>query len=132
MDGDHGAEHEHRSNKGDNKRHQFSLQVRSHKGAGHLVALIHIGQGVIAAKAVAVHNSLHQTADIEEADLILEEELDCLLVGTVGGAGPRPPFLMAFLQAARQRKVSSSATSKVSSFRVVKSSSGTTPGTRAG
>ena len=45
--------------------------MRSHKGAGHLVALIHIGQGVIAAKAVAVHNSLHQTADIEEADLIL-------------------------------------------------------------
>ena len=40
MDGDHGAEHEHRSNKGDNKRHQFSLQVRSHKGAGHLVARI--------------------------------------------------------------------------------------------
>ena len=29
-----------------------------------------IGQAVIAAKAVAVHNSLHQSADIEEADLI--------------------------------------------------------------
>ena len=89
--------------------------MRSHKGAGHLVALIHIGQGVVAAKAVAVHNSLHQTADIEEADLILEEELDCLLVGTVGGAGAQTALLDGLLQAARQRKVSSSATSKVSS-----------------
>ena len=67
--------------------------MRSHKGTGHLVALIHIGQGVIAAKAVAVHNSLHQSADVEEADLILEEELDCLLVGTIGGAGAQTALL---------------------------------------
>ena len=44
-------------------------------------------------KRQAVHNSLHQSADIEEADLILEEELDCLLVGTVGGAGAQTALL---------------------------------------
>ena len=46
--------------------------------------------------------------------------------------GPRPPLAMAFLQAARQRKVSSSATSKVMDLRVVKSSSGAQPGARSG
>ena len=55
-----------------------------------------------------------------------------VLVILVAAQGPRPPFLMAFLQAARQRKVSSSATSKVSTFSAAKSSSGTTPGTRLG
>ena len=59
----------------------------SHECAGHTVTLIHIREAVAAAEAVAVHDSLHQTADVEEADLILEEELDGLLVGTVGGAG---------------------------------------------
>ena len=58
--------------------------MRSHKGAGHLVALIHIGQGVIAAKAVAVHDCFHQTANIEEANFVLKEELDSFLIGTVG------------------------------------------------
>ena len=59
----------------------------SHECAGHTVTLIHIREAVVAAEAVAVHDSLHQTADVEEADLILKEELDGLLVGTVGGAG---------------------------------------------
>ncbi len=59
----------------------------SHECAGHTVTLIHIREAVVTAEAVAVHDSLHQTADVEEADLILKEELDGLLVGTVGGAG---------------------------------------------
>lgn len=57
----------------------------SHECTGHTVTLIHIREAVVAAKAVAVHDSLHQMADVEEADLILKEELDGLLVGTVDG-----------------------------------------------
>ena len=59
----------------------------AHELSCHAVALVHIREAVVAAEAVAVHDSLHQTADVAEADLILEEELDGLLVGTVGGAG---------------------------------------------
>ena len=76
-----------------------------HKCAGHAVALVDIGKGVIPAKAVAVHHGLHQAADIQKADLIFQEELHSFLVGTVGRAG---------------------------AFRAAKSSSGTTPGTRFG
>ncbi len=46
--------------------------------------------------------------------------------------GARPPLPIAFLHAARQRKVASSAVSKVSSCSFVKSSSGAGPGTRSG
>lgn len=106
--------------------------MAAHEGAGHLVALIHVGQRVAAAEAVAVHDGFHQAADVEETDLVFEEELDGFFVGAIGGAGAKAALLDGLLQAARQRKVSSSATSKVSILRVVKSSSGTTPGTRAG
>ena len=46
--------------------------MRSHKGTGHLVALIHIGQGVIAAKAVACLMEVAAgTADAAVLDLTL-------------------------------------------------------------
>lgn len=84
----------------------------SHKFPCHAVTLVHIAEGVVAAKAVAVHDGFHQTADIEKTDLILEEQLDGFFVGTIGSAGAKAALLDGLLQAARQRKVSSSATSR--------------------
>lgn len=104
----------------------------SHKFPCHAVTLIHIAEGVVAAKAVAVHDGLHQTADIEKTNLIFQKQLDGFFVGTIGSAGAETSLFDGLLQAARQRKVSSSATSKVSTFSAAKSSSGTTPGTRLG
>lgn len=104
----------------------------AHELSCHAVALVHIAEGILAAKAVAVHDCFHQTANIEEANFVLKEELDSFLIGTVGGAGAEASLFDGLLQAARQRKVSSSATSKVSTLSAAKSSSGTTPGTRFG
>lgn len=106
--------------------------MRSYKFPCHAVALVHIAEGIPAAKAVAVHDCFHQTANIEEANFVLKEELDSFLIGTVGGTGAETALFDGLLQAARQRKVSSSATSKVSTLSAAKSSSGTTPGTRFG
>ena len=68
--------------------------MRSYKFPCHAVTLVLIAKGIVPTKAVAVHDSLHQTADVEEADLILKEELDGLLVGTVGGAGAETALLV--------------------------------------
>ena len=68
-------------------------QVCSHEGAGHAVALVHIREAVAAAEAVAIHDGLHQTADVEETDLVLKEEPDGLLVSTVGSAGAETALL---------------------------------------
>ena len=59
----------------------------AHELPCHAVALVHIAEGIVPAKAVAVHDGLHQTANVEETDLVLKEEPDGFLVGTVGGAG---------------------------------------------
>ena len=61
--------------------------MRSYKFPCHAVALVHIAEGILAAKAVAVHDCFHQTANIEEANFVLKEELDSFLIGTVGGTG---------------------------------------------
>ena len=60
-----------------------------HECARHAVALVYVCQRIVAAKAVAIHNSLHQAADIQKADLVLKEQLNGFLVGTVGGAGAK-------------------------------------------
>ena len=57
--------------------------------ARHAVAVIHILQGIIPAKAVAVHHAFHQAANIQKADLILQEQAHSFLVGTVCGAGAK-------------------------------------------
>ena len=62
------------------------------KGPGHPVTLVDVGQGVAAAEAVAVHHGLHQAADVQKADLILQEQFDRFLVGAVGGAGAQAPL----------------------------------------
>ena len=67
--------------------------MAAHEGAGHLVALIHVGQRVAAAEAVAVHDGFHQAADVEETDLVFEEELDGFFVGAIGGAGAKAALL---------------------------------------
>ena len=53
-----------------------------------------------------------------------KKSLTASSLAPLAAQGPRPPLAMAFLQAARQRNVSSSATSKVSTLRAAKSSSG--------
>ena len=61
--------------------------MRSYELPCHAVTLVHIAKGIVPAKAVAVHDCLHQTANVEETDLVLKEESDGFLVGTVSGAG---------------------------------------------
>ena len=70
--------------------------MRSYKFPCHAVALVHIAEGILAAKAVAVHDCFHQTANIEEANFVLKEELDSFLIGTVGGTWAETALLMAF------------------------------------
>ena len=50
-------------------------------------------RGVVAAEAVAVHDGFHQTADIQKADLVLQEQLHSFLVGTVGRTGAKAALL---------------------------------------
>ena len=57
--------------------------MRSYKFPCHAVALVHIAEGILAAKAVAVHDCFHQTANIEEANFVLKEELDSFLLSLI-------------------------------------------------
>ena len=55
----------------------------------HAVTRIDVLNRIVPAKAVAVHNALHQAANIQKADLILQKQPHGLLVGAVGGAGAK-------------------------------------------
>ena len=58
--------------------------MRSYELPCHAVALVHIAEGVVTTEAVTVHNSFHQTANVKETDLVLKEQLNGFLVGSVG------------------------------------------------
>ena len=64
--------------------------MRSYKFPCHAVTLVHIAEGIVPAKAVAVHDCFHKTTNVEETDLVLKEEPDGFLVGTVGWQGGSP------------------------------------------
>ena len=95
--------------------------------ARHAVAVIHILQGIIPAKAVAVHHAFHQAANIQKADLILQEQAHSFLVGTVCGAGAKAALADRLFGGCQ-----ASATSKLRCLRAAKSSSGTGLGRRSG
>ena len=77
MHQDDSPEHEHRYQPGQQCSHRhltFACVKRSdmgfHVGAGHAVALVHVGQRVVAAEGVAVHDAFDQAADVQKADLV--------------------------------------------------------------
>ena len=102
--------------------------MRLHISAGHAVTLVDVGKRVVAAEGITVDDALDQAANVQEADLVAQEAS----FAPLAAQGARPPLRIAFLQALRQRKVSSSAVAMLSLVSAVKSSSGTGLGRRSG
>ena len=72
-------------------------------GPRHAVTLMDIGERVIPAEGIAVHDALHKAANVEEADLIPQEVRHGGLIRAVGGAGSQTALadcLLAGLEAA--------------------------------
>ena len=104
----------------------------AHELSCHAVALVHIAEGILAAKAVAVHDCFHQTANIEEANFVLKEELDSFLIGTVGGTGAETALFDGLFAGGKAAEGLVVCHIEGEHLSAAKSSSGTTPGTRFG